>query len=183
MQNLRRIFALSLGLLLAGCLTMSGSNDRRVETQDVTSEALHYINANRAKAGLKPVVADSGLLSIASRQVLVMASKDELSHEVDGDFVKRMNANGFHDAEGAENVGAGHANVEAAINAWMASPHHRDNMMMKNATRVAVVRADAPWSRYRNYWALDISSQPASGSVAANLDLSSMPLLSRLFGD
>lgn len=162
---------------------MSRNQGRQVETQDVTSQAAKLINEFRAKNGLKPVTYDSTLVSLASNQVVAMASKDVLSHEVDGDFVKRMNANGFNDAEGAENVGAGHASVENAINSWIASPHHRDNMLMKNATRVGVVRADAPWSRYRNYWALAIASQPASGAVGSGVDFSSVPILSRLFGD
>lgn len=185
MQNMRRILAVSLALLVAGCMSMSGNGERRVETQDVTMEAIKHINAFREKNGLKPVTYDSSLVSMASRQVVVMASKDVLSHEIDGDFVKRMNANGFRDAEGAENVGAGHASVERAINSWIASPGHRSNMLLKNATRVGVVRADAPWSRYRNYWGLVIASQPANAATASSssFDLTSLPLVSRLFGD
>lgn len=183
MQRLRLIFIISFAIFVTGCMTMSG-DDRRVETQNVTSDALVHINAFRAKNGLKPVTGDDNLVSIASKQVVVMASNDVLSHEVDGDFVKRMNAAGFHDAEAAENVGAGHANVEMAINSWIASPHHRDNLLLKSATRVAVVRADAPWSRYRNYWALEIASQPANGTAAiSGFDVSSLPLVSRLFGN
>ena len=186
MQNMRRILAISLALLVAGCMTMSSNKERQVETQDVTAQAIRHINEFRAKNGLKPVSYDSSLVSMASRQVVVMASKDVLSHEVDGDFIKRMNANGFRDAEGAENVGAGHASVENAINSWIASPGHRSNMLLKNATRVGVVRADAPWSRYRNYWALVIASQPANASTAtagSSFDLTSLPLVSRLFGE
>lgn len=184
MQKMRSILIMSLTLLVAGCMTMSGNKERQVETQDVTAEAIKHINAFRAKNGLKPVTYDSTLVSMASKQVVVMASKDVLSHEVDGDFVKRMNANGFRDAEGAENVGAGHPTVENAINSWIASPGHRANMLLKNATRVGVVRADAPWSRYRSYWALEIASQPANGAATvSSIDVSSLPLLSRLFGD
>lgn len=183
MQKMRSILVISLALLVTGCMTMSGGDQRRVETQDVTSEALAHINAFRTKNGLKPLVADTTLVRVASKQVVAMASQDHLSHEVDGDFIKRINAAGFRDAEAAENVGAGHASVENAINSWIASPGHRANMLMKNATRVGVVRADAPWSRYRSYWALEIASKPSSGSSTADLDLSSVPLLSSLFGD
>lgn len=183
MQKIRSILAISLVLTLAGCMSMTGNRARQVETQDVTAEAIKHINAFRAENGLNPVTYDAGLVSMASRQVVVMASEDVLSHEVDGDFVKRMNANGYRNAEGAENVGAGHASVENAIKSWIASPGHRSNMLLKNGTRVGVVRADAPWSRYRNYWALVIASQPASGNIASNFDLSTMPLLSRLFGE
>lgn len=185
MQKRKWMMMLLVGLCVSACTTMSDHDARQVETQDVTSEAIRHINAFRAQNGLNPVVYDSSLVGMASRQVVVMASKDVLSHEVDGDFVKRMNANGFRDAEGAENVGAGHASIERAIKSWIASPGHRSNMLLKNATRVGVVRADAPWSRYRNYWALIITSKPANAATASSssFDLTSLPLVSRLFGD
>jgi hypothetical protein len=65
------------------------------------------------------------------------------------------------DSNAAENVGAGHSSVEDAINAWIRSPHHHENMLMKDATRFGMVVADAPNSRYRNYWALDLASAAA----------------------
>jgi uncharacterized protein YkwD len=90
-----------------------------------------------------------------------MASANVLSHEIGGDFTSRMNSAGFVYANAAENVGAGHTSVADAINAWIRSPHHRENMLMKDATRIGMVRADAPNSRYRNYWALDLASAAA----------------------
>lgn len=149
-------------LTLAGCVTTGVQ--KNVQTQDVSSEGLVLINAFRAEHGLKPVMIDRDLVRAAELQVIAMASKDVLSHEVAGDFNARMNAAGFSRAAAAENVGAGHQTVENAIKSWIASPHHRDNMLMKDATRIGLVRGSAPGNRYSSYWALELASNASSGS-------------------
>lgn len=147
---------------LAGCVTTGVQNN--VQTQDVSAEGVVLINAFRAENGLKPVVIDRDLVRAAELQVIAMASKDVLSHEVAGDFNTRMNAAGFSRAAAAENVGAGHRTVENAIKSWIASPQHRENMLMKNATRIGLVRGSAPGNRYSSYWALELASTGSSGS-------------------
>ena len=161
---------------LSACMSTSSQKSMAVP-QDMTQQALQSLNAFRAQNGLRPVVADAGLVRVASRQVEAMASKDVLSHEIDGDFTARINAAGFSQAEAAENVGAGHPAVENAIKAWIASPHHRENMLMKSATRVAVARIDAPQSRYGSYWALEIASGAAKPDLQSGSSLFSMSFL------
>jgi hypothetical protein len=129
--------------------------------EDVSQEAVGLINQFRASNGLPPVIVDAALIDAARYQAVAMASANVLSHEIGGDFTYRMNSAGFVYANAAENVGAGHTSVADAINAWIRSPHHRENMLMKDATRIGMVRADAPNSRYRNYWALDLASAAA----------------------
>jgi uncharacterized protein YkwD len=158
-----RIVALGfLAFSLAACVSspmkpIAGN----VPVQDVSQEAVGLINQFRASNGLGPVIVDSNLIEAARYQAVAMASANVLSHEIGGDFTSRMNSAGFVYANAAENVGAGHTSVEDAINAWIRSPHHRENMLMRDATRIGMVRADAPNSRYRNYWALDLASAPA----------------------
>ncbi len=148
-------------LLLAACTTTSTKLSGNVPVKDVSQEAVGLINQFRASNGLPPVVVDNGLVDAARYQAIAMASANVLSHEIGGDFTTRMNSAGFYYANAAENVGAGHSSVEDAINAWIRSPHHHDNMLMKDATRIGMVVADAPNSRYRNYWALDLASSGA----------------------
>ena len=131
---------------------------------DVSYEAVGLINSFRAQNGLGPVSVDPTLVEAARYQAVAMASRDVLSHEVAGDFTTRMNNAGFVYANATENVGAGHTSVADAINAWIRSPHHRENMLMKDATRIGMVKADAPQSRYRTYWALDITSAAAGAA-------------------
>ena len=103
----------------------------------------------------------ASFVSMTSVPTVAMASRDVLSHEVAGDFTTRMNNAGFTYALATENVGAADRSVADSINAWIRSPHHRENMLMRDATRMGMVKADAPHSRYRSYWALDITSAPA----------------------
>jgi len=147
--------------LLAACVSTPKQLTGSVPFVDVSQEAVGLINQFRASNGLSAVIVDPALIDAARYQAVAMASANVLSHEIGGDFTSRMNSAGFIYANAAENVGAGHTSVEDAINAWIRSPHHRENMLMKDATRIGMVRADAPNSRYRNYWALDLASAPA----------------------
>lgn len=152
--------------ILASCATTGVQ--KNVQTQDVSAEGLVLINAFRAEHGLKPVMIDRDLVRAAEFQVVAMASKDVLSHDVVGDFNTRMNAAGFSRAAAAENVGAGHQSVENAIKSWIASPRHRDNMLMKEATRIGLVRGSASGNRYSSYWALELASTGSSGQGIAS---------------
>ena len=174
----RPLAVLCLALGLAAC-ALEAPLMQTGTPQDVTASALGPLNALRAKSGLGPVVADPALVGVASRQVQAMAAHDVLSHEVGGDFTTRVNAAGFVHAAVAENVGAGHPTVESAINAWLASPHHRENMLLKNASGVAVVRIDAPQSHYQSYWALEI----ATGQAKPGFQASFMPMLPGLLNN
>ena len=88
-----------------------------------------------------------------------MAARQQLSHEVDGDFETRMIKGGYKKQAGAENVGAGHADVAETLAAWQRSPGHRANLLMPEATRFGMAKADAPETRFRNYWALILAGK------------------------
>jgi uncharacterized protein YkwD len=149
-----------------------------VPVRDVSYEAVGLINQFRASNGLPPVSVDSSLVDAARYQAVAMASANVLSHEIGGDFTSRMNSAGFVYANAAENVGAGHSSVEDAINAWIRSPHHHENMLMKDATRMGMVVADAPNSRYHNYWALDLASSGPSESPKVKVVTAKVPAAS-----
>ena len=130
-----------------------------VTAQDVSAEALAYVNKFRASQGLGPVTIDPRLVEVAKFQAIAMATRDALTHEVAGDFTSRIDAAGFEKAEAVENVGASHATVADTINSWIRSPYHNENMQMKNAKYMGMARADSADSRYKNYWSLDLASE------------------------
>ena len=144
------------GLGLSGCVSLPKS---RYPAKDVSDEALAGINAFRAEHGLNALKIDAGLIELAKDQAGVMAAKQQLSHEVDGDFESRMNHGGFKKQTGAENVGAGHKDVEETLAAWQRSPGHRANLLMSDAVRFGMARADAPEARFRTYWALILAGK------------------------
>jgi uncharacterized protein YkwD len=155
----RRLFYLGLllfPLALSACVSLPKS---RYPANDVSEQALAGINAFRADHGLGPLKIDAGLAELAKDQAGVMAAKQHLSHEVDGDFESRMNQGGFKKQTGAENVGAGHKDVEDTLAAWQRSPGHRANLLMPDAIRFGMARAEAPEARYRTYWALILAGK------------------------
>ncbi len=153
----RKCLGLTLSALgLAGCVSIPKS---RYPAHDVSAEALEGINAFRAENGLQPLKIDAGLIELAKDQAGLMAAKQILSHDVEGDFESRMNKGGYRKQAGAENVGAGHADVADTLAAWQRSPGHRANLLMPEAIRFGMAKADAPEARFRNYWALILAGK------------------------
>jgi uncharacterized protein YkwD len=153
----RQILGIGLAVLgLAGCSSLPKS---RYPAHDVSADALDVINAFRTENGLQPLKIDAGLVELAKDQAGLMADKQILSHDVDGDFESRMNKGGYRKQAGAENVGAGHADVAATLAAWQRSPGHRANLLMPEAIRFGMAKADAPEARFRNYWALILAGK------------------------
>lgn len=161
-SRIRSAIVAFVALIVASCTTtpqpqISGN----MGVADVSYEAVGLINSFRAQNGLGPVSVDSAVIEAARYQAVAMASRDVLSHEVAGDFTTRMNNAGFTYATATENVGAADRTVADSINAWIRSPHHRENMLLKEAKYMGMIRASAPGSRYRTYWALILTSAPA----------------------
>ena len=181
-KTLRFAVMAAAALILAGCVPSPTKFTGNVPVRDVSHEAVGLINQFRASNGLPPVIVDTALVEAARYQAVAMASANVLSHEIGGDFTTRMNSAGFYYANASENVGAGHSSVEDAINAWIRSPHHHDNMLMKDATRIGMVVADAPNSRYRNYWALDLASSGAGASPTPKVVAAKAPAASSTGG-
>jgi uncharacterized protein YkwD len=121
----------------------------------------------RAAHGLGAVRLDPALTQAARQQAQAMAAAGVLSHDVGGSFSSRMNAAGLGSVPTAENVGAGHRSLEAAIASWERSPAHRDNMLMSGVTRIGVARVDAPGKPYGVYWAMVMAADASPSRVAS----------------
>ncbi|MBW8617352.1 MAG: CAP domain-containing protein [Hyphomicrobiales bacterium] len=162
-RNIFRVGLVALvSLFVASCATTPTSQSNMSGgVVDVSYEAVGLVNYFRAQNGLGPVSVDSAVVEAARYQAVAMASRDVLSHEVAGDFTTRMNNAGFTYALATENVGAADRSVADSINAWIRSPHHRENMLMREAKYMGMIRASAPGSRYRTYWALILTSAQA----------------------
>lgn len=118
-------------------------------TRDAAAAA-RLISEYRASRGLGPVSADTQLNAAAVFQARAVAEAGRLSH---GAFASRMDSYRVAGAA-AENLGAGASDVEGAIGRWKRSPAHDGNLLMKEARRIGLARADSPGYGYRSYWAL-----------------------------
>ncbi|MEV0124562.1 CAP domain-containing protein [Streptomyces sp. NPDC050703] len=101
-------------------------------TAESAAEAavLTLVNEERAKAGCRPVTADSGLASLAGEFSSDMAERDFFDHtDPDGATPwDRAEKAGITDL-GGENIARGQANARSVMDAWMNSSGHRANIL------------------------------------------------------
>ncbi len=152
-----RALAATLALvaaLLGGCagldFGLSTSPDGVTTSTRDAQQAASLISAYRRAKGLGAVSADGQLNAAAVHQAKAVAVAGRLSH---GDFGDRMGEYGIRGAA-AENLTAGSDTVAGAIARWKASPAHDANLLMADARRIGLARADSPGAGYRHYWAL-----------------------------
>lgn len=118
-------------------------------SRDAVTAAL-LISEYRRSRGLGSVSADNQLNTAAIHQARAVAEAGQLSH---GDFGGRM-ASYRVGGVASENLSAGSSDVAGAIDRWKRSPAHNDNLLMKEASRIGLARADSPGYGYKHYWAL-----------------------------
>lgn len=119
---------------------------------DPTAAAISKL---RGAQGLSVVTTDPVLVRLARQQAEAMARAATMSHDVGGSFQSRLAAGGIKAARAAENVGAGQRSLDEILRDWMASSGHRDNLMMREATRIGLARSEG---RGGPYWALVLAS-------------------------
>jgi uncharacterized protein YkwD len=139
-------------LALAGCagdIALTESHKVLATSTSDAAQAAALISAYRTSRGLSPVTVDSRLNEAAAYQARVVAAAGKLSH---GSFSSRMDKFGIA-GYAAENLSAGSSSVDGAVNRWKASPGHNENLLMPQARRIGLARADAQGG-YGRYWAL-----------------------------
>lgn len=141
-----------IALALAGCAgdtALTGGDAVLASSTSDAAAAARLISAYRASKGLGPVTVDPKLNEAAEYQARLVAAAGRLSH---GNFAGRMDRFGIM-GYSAENLSAGSDTVDGAISRWKASPGHNANLLMPQAHRIGLARADAD-NRYGRYWAL-----------------------------
>lgn len=123
-----------LPLLCFGCATA-------VATAQNVSERylLQAANAERAQAGIAPIVADAQLATAARQHAAEMVRHGTISHQFAGeaDLAARAGAVGAHFSRVTENVAE--AQSAAQIHElWMHSPGHRANLLDPQVTAVGI---------------------------------------------
>jgi hypothetical protein len=99
---------------------------------DIQVEALlHDTNAQRQTLGLAPLTLNSQLSEAAARKAADMFAKNYWAHNsptgtTPWDFIT---ASGYKYVVAGENLAKNFSTSEAVVNAWMASPTHKDNIV------------------------------------------------------
>lgn len=105
-----------------------------VSSNITTSELLALTNSQRAQQGLAPLKLNSELSNAAAYKAQDMLAKDYWAHNSpDGTtpwvFVK---SSGYDYLYAGENLARGFYTSSDVVNAWMASPGHKENIMSSN---------------------------------------------------
>jgi uncharacterized protein YkwD len=138
-------------LALAGCAGQQLPAAHQVTGSTTTdaAQAASLISAYRVSQGLSPVTVDSRLNDAAEHQARAVAAAGKLSHGRFGSRMEEFGVLGYS----AENLSAGSSTVDGAIGRWKASSGHNSNLLMPQARRIGLARADAKGG-YGRYWAL-----------------------------
>lgn len=126
--------------------------------QAYIDRVVQLTNIERQKVGLPPLKFNSQLARAAQEHTNNMAKGDFFSHSnPNGSSMgSRISATGYPFAYAAENIHAGGATPEEAVNGWMNSPGHRRNILSKKAKEIGVgyyfLANDGGKVKYKHYW-------------------------------
>ncbi|MFC7364954.1 MULTISPECIES: CAP domain-containing protein [Bhargavaea] len=106
----------------------------------VEQKVLDLTNAERAKAGLKPLAADTKLMDAARAKSADMRKNNYFSHTSPtyGSPFDQMKAAGISYKKAAENIAMGQRTPEEVVKGWMESPGHRQNILTPEFTHIGI---------------------------------------------
>ena len=147
------VLALSAPGIAAACI-LPGNIDA------LQAEALASLNAERKAQGLAPLRLSAKLEKAAQGHACDNAARRSISHESsDGGTLKtRLRKVGYSMRTAAENTGRGFASGTRAVEWWMNSPKHRDNILLRKARDVGIGIALSPAPDNKLHWILVVGA-------------------------
>ncbi|MBI2939494.1 MAG: CAP domain-containing protein [Chloroflexi bacterium] len=125
-------------------------------------------NAERARQGLPALVGSPELTLSAQRYAQAMAAGGFFGHQSpDGStLVTRAEAAGYRGwTYLAENLAAGQASSEGAMDGWMKSDGHRANVLSPKVREIGVGHVYVPGSKFGHYWVQEFGNRPLVATV------------------
>ena len=127
-------------------VSLAGAISGTAESQAAAKAAFDIVNAKRQEAGLGALTWNSGLEQ-ASAVRAVEASQSFSHTRPDGSDWWTVNSNLMY----GENLAKGYASAQAAVDAWLASPTHKANIMdvefVSGAIAIHVVNGQWYWAQ------------------------------------
>jgi uncharacterized protein YkwD len=155
-ENAGTQYEVLLGLLGAELSGGSAPPTPPSSVSGIPAQVIELVNAERAKVGCQPLVANDTLMSVAQAHSQDMADHDFFSHTApDGrSAFQRMLDAGYNYTLAAENIAAGVDTPAAAVALWMGSSGHRVNILNceLRETGVGYVVEDDDKLGYGTYW-------------------------------
>ncbi|GAA0453326.1 CAP domain-containing protein [Alkalibacillus silvisoli] len=124
-----------------------------VETdQSVIEEVVRLTNEQREEHGLNPVELDNELTDVAQRKSVDMADNNYFSHNSPtyGSPFDMLDHYDVSYTGASENIAAGQHSADEAVNNWMNSEGHRENILNDQWTHIGVGYEDS--GQMSPYW-------------------------------
>ena len=153
-----------LACVIASCSVVPGSGDLEEATvltnQPVDkAQMLSMINAYRKQNGLPALTHDPKLDDVSQKMARHIAERDSMdtwAHSAFG-LSQRLDKARYANYAGAENLGAGYADLPAAFRGWQGSEGHNKNLLNPYVTRVGIARTNRNNGKWRNFWVMTLS--------------------------
>ncbi len=116
------------------------------QTTENAQELLKDTNIQRQQAGESGLMLNDDLAKAAQAKADDMAKRNYWSHDTPEGVApwSFVTATGYVYQSMGENLAAGFSDDDEVVNAWMASPHHRANILDKSYTQVGFGYANSP---------------------------------------
>lgn len=121
-------------------------------TKSIENQVVQLTNQERAKYGLKPLVADWELARVARYKSADMRDRNYFSHTSPtyGSPFDMMKNFGISYRSAGENIAAGQRTAQEVVTAWMNSEGHRKNILSTGYTHIGVGYAQG--GSKQHYW-------------------------------
>lgn len=128
-------------------------------------------NAQRVKAGLKPLISDAALDEAAQAWAQQLANSCTFTHSSSSWRAARVASAGW--SATGENIAAGYATASSVVTGWMNSAGHRANILNSRYTGMGVGLAKG--TCYSTYWVqifgwTKTAAAPGAGDVNGDFD-------------
>jgi len=129
-------------------------NQAEVAAQTVTGsdfemEVIRLINMQRQSAGLSPLSANAALMRGARIRAQELDSHFSHTRPNGSEWQTVLSYVGYQNTSAGENIAAGQASPSAALNSWMSSQGHRNNILDSAYTETGVGAVQGSDGRWR----------------------------------
>lgn len=165
------ILALAVSLNACGVLPGGGELEDEIVLTDQPvdkSQLLSLINSYRRQNNLPALKHDPVLDEVSQKMARHIAERDSMDTWQHSSFglSQRLSKANYGNYAGAENLGAGYADLPAAFRGWQGSQGHNKNLLNPYVTRVGVARTNRNTGKWRNFWVLTLARPTSDGRPA-----------------
>jgi uncharacterized protein YkwD len=157
---IRFLHAACIAAALLAPIAAHAGCDLPANTAELQAQLVADINATRADHGLPTLRMNSALTTAAQRHACDNAKRKSTSHvSSDGSRLQgRLRRAGYQFALANENTGRGFTSAARAMQWWMNSPHHAENILMNGTQDIGVGIAVSAAPEGRLHWVIDMAT-------------------------